>query len=421
MPAAATESHPSLRDTIDGDPYGFYDAVRAAGDVVWDDGLSAWLVTSSAAIRELMRQDKVAVRHSALTMTESTPALARVLGGPRSRLLLSGEIHAQHHKWFIQRFSYALADQWRETLIRPIIDRLLDDVTPHGRADLLIDFADRFSIRVISAILGFPWQDDAFVDRCKGLLDRKQAFINLALIGASEQDTRLALEATDELEALVMPFVEAAREREPHHDDILACLWAEGPTIRPDWNVEDVLAWITTTYFAGTDTTTHALQNALYLLMTVDGLQDDLRTGGPEAISRYTDEIVRLYPSVHFTHRLANVDFELCGVAIKAEDGLFVLNAGGNRDPERYPCPAQIDLERPQPKGHLGFSVGPRMCAGSALARAEIEESVAAVLTRMPNLRLDPDAEQPQLKGFVLRSYAPLHVVFDPTSGDDHG
>jgi cytochrome P450 len=268
-------------------------------------------------------------------------------------------------------------------------------------------------VRVISAILGCPWEDDDFAETCKALQDRKQDFINLTLVGVSEEDTRLALEATDEMDALMMPYVEAAREREPKPDDILALLWAEGPTIRPDWNVEDMLAWITTTYFAGTDTTTHAIQNAFYLLMTVDGLQDTLRAGGDEIIERYAEEVLRLYPSVHFTHRLANEDFELGGASIRADDALFVLDACGNRDPQRYACPAEIDLERDKTKDHLAFSLGPRTCAGSALARAEIQESVSRVLTRLPNLRLDPEAPHPSLQGFLLRSFAPLHVLFD--------
>jgi hypothetical protein len=37
---------------------------------------------------------------------------------------------------------------------------------------------------------------------------------------------------------------------------------------------------------------------------------------------------------------------------------------------------------------------------------------VAKVLERLPNLRLDDDAEPPQLRGFALRSFQPLHALF---------
>ena len=90
-----------------------------------------------------------------------------------------------------------------------------------------------------------------------------------------------------------------------------------------------------------------------------------------------------------------------------------MLDAGANRDPARFGCPAQIDLERDSWRDHLAFSVGPRTCAGAALARAEVQEAVAKSLEWLPNLRLDPDAEPPRFKGFTLRSFRPLHARFD--------
>lgn len=143
-------------------------------------------------------------------------------------------------------------------------------------------------------------------------------------------------------------------------------------------------------------------------------LAETLRNGDSETIERYAEEVLRLYPSVHHTRRLANQDFELMGAQIKKEDRLFMLDAAANRDPARFGCPNQVDLERDAWREHLAFSVGPRTCAGAALARAEMEESVSKLLERLPNLRLDPDAEAPTLRGFLLRSYRPLHALFDP-------
>jgi cytochrome P450 len=202
----------------------------------------------------------------------------------------------------------------------------------------------------------------------------------------------------------------AAKEREPKPDDVLALLWADGPSIMPDWGLEDMQAWIATTFFAGTDTTTHAIQNAIYLLLANQELQQHVRSGGPEMVERYAEEVLRLYPSVHFTRRLANEDFELGGAQIKKDDRMLMLDAAANRDPARFGCPADVDLTRDRWREHMGFSVGPRTCAGAPLARAEIQESVAVLLSRYDKLELDPHAEQPELRGFLLRSYRPLNV-----------
>ena len=33
---------------------------------------------------------------------------------------------------------------------------------------------------------------------------------------------------------------------------------------------------------------------------------------------------------------------------------------------------------------------------------------------RLPDMKLDPGAEQPAMKGWLMRAYRPLHVVFSP-------
>jgi hypothetical protein len=48
------------------------------------------------------------------------------------------------------------------------------------------------------------------------------------------------------------------------------------------------------------------------------------------------------------------------------------------------------------------------------LARIETEVVVNAVLDGLPNLRLDPAAEDVHISGMVFRSPSSLPVVFDP-------
>ncbi len=416
-----TQVLPSYNSTLDVDPYGFYERAREQAPVVWDEGVNAWLVLGYDQVREVMRQDKKLVRHGVASMPD--PVLHTISGGPRSRLLLHGEEHGRHHRWFMRRFHFGVVEQWRETLLRPIANRLLDRVGDREHLEILSDYSDKFSIRVISAVMGLPWEDDDWIDHCKSLLDRKQRYLDVYSAELPPEVEQSALAAVTEMNALLLPFVTAAQERaqsaqsaeEVPEEDILARLWAEGPTIMPDWGLEDVQAWIVTTFFAGTDTTTHALQNGIYMLLEDSELQQRVRTGGRETLERYAEEVLRLYPSVHYTRRLANEDFELGGVTILKDQRMFLLDAAASRDPSHYGCPAGVDFDRERPGDHLAFSIGPRTCAGNALARAEIQEAIAVLLERYPSLRLDPDAEPPRLHGFLLRSFRPLHAI--TTSG----
>ena len=65
---------------------------------------------------------------------------------------------------------------------------------------------------------------------------------------------------------------------------------------------------------------------------------------------------------------------------------------GANRDPSRWENPDEYDLFREQ-KQHMSFAFGPHMCLGMHLARMETTVAINAVLDRLPNVRLDPDAE----------------------------
>jgi cytochrome P450 len=47
------------------------------------------------------------------------------------------------------------------------------------------------------------------------------------------------------------------------------------------------------------------------------------------------------------------------------------------------------------------------------LARMELRVGLDAILTRLPNLRLDPDGTRPQIQGFAFRGPDSLPVLFD--------
>jgi len=72
-----------------------------------------------------------------------------------------------------------------------------------------------------------------------------------------------------------------------------------------------------------------------------------------------------------------------------------------------------VDMKRSQPRAHLAFNMGPRMCIGAALARAELREAINALIDRLPNIRLSESNPKPNFAHLYIRSYRPLHVKFD--------
>jgi cytochrome P450 len=83
-----------------------------------------------------------------------------------------------------------------------------------------------------------------------------------------------------------------------------------------------------------------------------------------------------------------------------------------NRQEDRYSDPDRFNIFR-SPKGNLGWGYGVHVCLGMHLARLEIRTAVNLLLDRLPNLRMDPLAEDPHIRGQVFRSPTALPVLFD--------
>jgi len=77
----------------------------------------------------------------------------------------------------------------------------------------------------------------------------------------------------------------------------------------------------------------------------------------------------------------------LGGQALRQGQMAFQFLNAANRDEAYFPDPDHFDLRRPNNK-HIAFGLGVHFCIGAPLARIEGPIAIAAVLRRMPNLRL---------------------------------
>ena len=127
------------------------------------------------------------------------------------------------------------------------------------------------------------------------------------------------------------------------------------------------------------------------------------------------EEGLRWEPPLLGIPRTATREVEIDGVVVPAGATVSVNLGAANRDEARFPDPDVFDILRPQ-KTNVAFATGAHRCLGLHLARLE-ESTVAlnALLDRLPNLRLDPVAEDVHISGLTFRSPLALPVVFDPS------
>ena len=212
---------------------------------------------------------------------------------------------------------------------------------------------------------------------------------------------------------MLLPYIRSRRANPA--DDFISRVWQEAPSgFGDDMTEADVVAISRELFLGGADTTVHGIANTLYLILTDDEVRRAVEADRKTALPTAIEEALRLYGSIMYRYRFANKDTVVGGIAIEEGQKLILVHSAANRDVAKFACPHLADLERRLPADHLAFNKGPRACVGMGLARVEIREAVAAILDRLPNLRLDPDAEKPHFSGLFVRSWRPLNVLFDP-------
>jgi cytochrome P450 len=85
-------------------------------------------------------------------------------------------------------------------------------------------------------------------------------------------------------------------------------------------------------------------------------------------------------------------DTEISGVTMKAGEWVLLPFPAANRDPEAFPDPDTVILDRENNR-HVAFGQGIHRCLGSNLARMELTVAVERWMARFPDFILeDPSA-----------------------------
>ena len=103
------------------------------------------------------------------------------------------------------------------------------------------------------------------------------------------------------------------------------------------------------------------------------------------AIANAIEELLRYDSPVQLTSRIVLDDSTLHGRQLRRGQQLVLLLGAGNRDPERFPDPERLDVDRADVRP-LSFGHGLHYCLGAQLARLEAKIAFERLLPRFPNL-----------------------------------
>ena len=115
---------------------------------------------------------------------------------------------------------------------------------------------------------------------------------------------------------------------------------------------------------------------------------------------------------MQLTGRIPLEDMRFGGVDVRRGQQVVALVGAANRDPARFEDPDRLDLSR-EPNRHVAFGGGIHRCLGAALARAEGQVAIGALVRRASSI--EPLAGEPIWKETItLRGLATLPVTVEP-------
>ncbi len=374
---------------IEDDPHPLLARLRASEPVSWLPALDGWLVTSHALALRVMREAPV------FTVDDPRFSTAQVVGP--SMLSLDGPDHTRHRDPFARPLRPARTRERFTAFVEAEVDRLVGGLAPAGRAELRGDLAGPLAVAVVAEALGLDGVDAATVRSWYG------AFVE-AVSAITAGGT--APERSSQAYALLRDAVVAAIRA-----DSPGSLLAEAARHPSGLDTAEVVANTAVLMFGGIDTTEGMVANLAFHLL---GHPDQLRLvqEDPGLLPAAVEESLRLEPSASVVDRYATRDVVLGGADVQAGDLVRVSLAGANRDPAVFADPDRFDIRRADAAEHLAFVHGPHFCFGAPLARLEARTALAALLDRLPGLRLDPSRPSAP-HGLVFRKPPHLHVRWD--------
>ncbi len=173
---------------------------------------------------------------------------------------------------------------------------------------------------------------------------------------------------------------------------------------------EEIYSFLALLLPAGAETTYRASGNLLFGLLTHRDQLEAVRADR-SLLTQAVEEGLRWENALLITSRRCVKDTVLAGVEIPAGSEVVSHIGSANHDPKYWDDPDSFDIFRPQRQAAI-FGFGPHMCLGMHLARMEVRAAVDTLLDRLPDIALDPAAEDVHIHGDIFRSPLALPVVF---------
>ena len=371
-------SHSLSLDELLADPDAALARARSAGAVVQTD--LGVLVVRYEAARSVLQDTRLRPSFSKFLerMGITSGSFYEWMSG--SPLDMEGEEHKTWRSLVLRTFTPRSVERLRPFL-RKEADRLVDEFAAAGQVEFIEAFARKLPSLGLCELIGVPAEDRASFGVWA---DTIGLGFNLVMAPARIRDI------DDALDQLLRYSKDLVEERRAAPRDDLVSRLAVGAA-EDGVNPDEIHGTVAGLVFAGHETT----KNQLGWLVTVlsEAPEEWDRVAREPARARdVVEEVLRFRSTVTSIGRLALEDIELFGTKIPEGSTLVTSLWSANRDPAAFAAPDVFATDANRGGAQIAFGQGAHHCLGAALARAELQESLVALATRLHCPKLEPGA-----------------------------
>ncbi|GAA3783282.1 cytochrome P450 [Streptomyces chiangmaiensis] len=382
-PAAQVPDYPMPRAArCPFDPPPALDALQERAPIsrvrLWD-GSTPWLVTRYEDTRALLADPRISAESNLPHYPHMSPAQKERRRQSRTFITMDDPEHARLRRMVTAAFSIKQVEALRpaiQKIVEDLIDAMLAGPKP---VDLVQEFALPVPSLVICELLGVPYADHDFFQANSKILIKRTSTVEQGRVATQQLldylDRQIGVKLAHPADDLLTTLAERVRA---------------GELSRREAASMGMLLLI-----AGHETTANMIAlGTLALLQHPDQLGRLRESDDPKVVASAVEELLRYLTIVHSgRRRVALEDIEVGGVTIRAGEGVVLANDVANRDPDVFPAPDQLDLDR-NPRRHVAFGFGVHQCLGQPLARVELQVVYSTLYRRIPTLKLAVDLDE---------------------------
>ena len=356
-------------------PHDVWAWMRANEPLYRDEKNALWGVTRHADIMDMERRSSIfsskGVYRANISMDESNMIAQDDPRHRQQRMLVQPQLTRS-----------AVAERTHE--IETLVAELVAEAVEKGDFEVVDMLAGQLPARLTSRLLGFP---EEMWPQVKSWSER------LMRTDMRERD-----------EATMCEFIDANREfigaMMPIMGEVAACprddfmsIWVnseiDGQRMPPESIVHEVGLFIA----GGAETTRTAISHGLHEFSRHPE-QWEMLASDPTLLDSAVEEVLRWVTPLNNMFRMALVDDEVGGHAVKAGDRFVMLYPSANRDELVFADPFTFDIRR-NPNPHLSFGFGTHLCVGANLARLVLTTVFRELSQKATNLEVvsAPDVE----------------------------